>query len=185
MGVISIFRKIFLKAINLELGRLNKEVRHESTRIRHEFEEHLQAINENTNEIAANYEYICEIENKLDKLSERVDQIQIYLESGLDISVTKRSNFDVKRLNRKEQEVFLVIYTLEEEKGCITYEDIANKLNISEQLAGNYVTSIIEKGVPIIKRYMNSKPYLRLDPEFKTLQAKENILQLSLVEFGF
>jgi predicted DNA-binding transcriptional regulator len=84
-----------------------------------------------------------------------------------------------------EQQVFLVIYTLEEEKGSITYEDIAKKLNISEQLAGNYVTSIIEKGVPILKRYINSKPYLRLDPEFKTLQAKENILQLSLQEFGF
>lgn len=157
----------------------------EFTKIRHEFEEHLQAINENTNEIAASYQYICELENKLDKLSERVDNLQMYLEANSGIAVAKRNNFDVKRLNRREQEVFLVIYTLEEEKGSITYEDIAKKLNISEQLAGNYVTSIIEKGVPILKRYINSKPYLRLEPEFKTLQAKENILQLSLQEFGF
>ena len=85
-----------------------------------------------------------------------------------------------KRLDRREQEVFLVIYTLEEEKGSLTYEDIARKLSISEQLASNYVTSLIEKGVPIMKRYINSKPYLKLDPEFKTLQTKENILQLSL-----
>ncbi|MBI2652717.1 hypothetical protein HYX00_04595 [Candidatus Woesearchaeota archaeon] len=160
-------------------------LRAEFTKIKHEFEEHLQAINENSNEIAANYEYICEIESKLDKLSERVDHIQMYLESNSNIAIAKRNNFDVKRLNRREQEVFLVIYTLEEEKGSITYEDIAKKLTISEQLAGNYVTSIIEKGVPILKRYINSKPYLRLDPEFKTLQAKENILQLSLQEFGF
>ena len=89
------------------------------------------------------------------------------------------------KLNRREQEVFLVIYTLEEEKESVTYADIAERLGISEQLAGNYVTSIIEKGVPIIKRYINSKPFLRLDPEFKTLQTKENILQLSLMEFGF
>ena len=81
--------------------------------------------------------------------------------------------------------MFLVIYTLEEEKGGVTYVDIAGKLEISEQLAGSYVTSIIEKGVPILKRYINSRPYLRLDSEFKTLQAKENILQLSLQEFGF
>ena len=160
-------------------------LRSEFTEIKQEFEEHLQAINENTNEISANYEYICELERKLDKLSERVDQIQMYLESYSGNYIARKNNFDVKKLNRREQEVFLVIYTLEEEKGSLTYGDIAKKLGISEQLAGNYVTSIIEKGVPIIKRYINSKPFLRLDPEFKTLQAKENILQLSLQEFGF
>ena len=160
-------------------------LRAEFAKIRHEFEEHLQAINENTNEIAANYEYTCEIEGKLNKLSERVDQIQMYLEANSNIAFAKSNNFNVKRLNRMEQQVFLVIYTLEEETGSLTYEDISGKLGISEQLAGNYVTSLIEKGVPIFKRYINSKPYLRLDPEFKTLQAKENILQLSLQEFGF
>ena len=157
----------------------------EFTKIRHEFEEHLQTINENTNEIAANYEYTCELESKLDKLSERVDKIQMYLESNSNIAISKINNFDVKRLDKREQEVFLVIYTLEEEKGSVTYEDIAKRLSIPEQLAGAYVTSIIEKGVPILKRYVNSKPHLRLDPEFKTLQIKENILQLSLQEFGF
>ena len=183
--MINIFGKTFLRGISLDLGRLNKTFRAEFTKIRDEFEEHLQSINENTNEISANYEYICEIGSKLDKLSERVDSIQMYLESNSGMVVSRKTDFDVKKLNRREQEVFLVIYTLEEEKGSLTYGDIAKKLDISEQLAGNYVTSIIEKGVPIIKRYINSKPYLRLDPDFKTLQAKENILQLSLQEFGF
>ena len=183
-GVIYIFGKIFLRGVNLDFGILNR-ISAEFTKIKHEFEEHLQAINENSNEIAANYEYICEVENKLDKLSERIDQIQMYLASTSGINIVKSKSFDVKRLNRREQEVFLVIYTLEEEKGSITYADIAQKLGISEQLAVNYVTSIIEKGVPIIKRYINLKPHLNLDPEFKTLQAKENILQLSLMEFGF
>lgn len=178
-------RKIFLRGINLELSRLGKTLKGEFTKIRHEFEDHLQAINENTNEISANYEYIAEIKSKLDRLSERVDHLQMFLESGSNVSFAKKKDFDVKRLDRKEQEVFLVIYTLEEEKGSVTYADIAEKIGISEQLAGNYVTSIIEKGVPIIKRYMNSRPYLKLDPDFKTLQTKENILQLSLMEFGF
>ena len=183
--MINILEKIFLRGINLNIDRLNKTLRQEFTKIRYEFEEHLQAINENTNEIAANYEYISEVENKLGRLAERVDNMQMFLESNFNVAVEKRNDFDVKRLNRREQEVFLVIYTLEEEKGGVSYYDIALKLGISEQLAGNYVTSIIEKGVPIIKRYINSKPYLRLDPAFKTLQAKENILQLSLMEFGF
>lgn len=177
----NIFGKFFLRGSNLWLK--GKKLRQEFTKIKQEFEEHLQAINENTNEIAANYGYTCELESKLDKLSERVDQIQMYLESASGNFVSRGKDFDVKRLNRREQEVFLVIYTLEEEKGSLTYDDIAKKLSMSEQLASNYVTSLIEKGVPIIKRYLNSKPYLRLDPEFKTLQAKENILQLSLQEF--
>ena len=177
-------RKIFLRGINLKLALVGKSLKQEFVKIRQEFDEHLQAINENTNEIAANYECIGEIEKKIDRLSERVDQVQMFLESA-GMPAAKRNNFDVKRLNRREQDVFLVIYTLEEEKGSVTYADIAEKLGISEQLAGNYVTSIIEKGVPIIKRYFNSRPHLRLDPEFKTLQAKENILQLSLTEFGF
>ena len=183
--MINIFGRFFLRGRGLVLAQLSKKLNTEFKIIRHEFEEHLQAINENTNEISANYEYNRELEIKIDKLSERVDQIQMYLESSYGISVAKRSSFDVKRLNRREQEVFLVIYTLEEEKGSLTYEDIAHRLNISEQLAGSYVTSLIEKGVPVMKRYFNSKPFLKLDPVFKTLQTKENILQLSLEEFGF
>ena len=164
---------------------LNKSLKNEFDKIRQEFEEHLQAINENTSEIASNFEYVSEIDAKLDRLSERIDKIQIFLESNSGIPIAKRNNFDVKRLNRKEQQVFLVIYTLEEEKGNLTYGDIAEKLGISEQLTASYITSLIEKGVPIIKRYINTKPHFKLDSDFKTLQAKENILQLSLEEFGF
>ncbi len=179
--MIVIFGKIFLRGRNL---RFSKRLKQEIVNMKHELEEHLQAINENTNEIAASYEYISEIENKIDKLSGRIEQLQMHLEydSG---TIAKRNNFDIKRLNRREQEVFLVIYTLEDEKNGVTYEDIAGKLSMSVQLAANYVTALIEKGIPIIKRYINSKPRLRLDQEFKTLQIKENILQLSLQEFGF
>ena len=177
-----IFGKIFLRNIGTKLSRTTSDLKSEFSDIRGEFDEHLQAINENTNEISASYEHICEIEEKLDRLSARVEQIQMYFESG---DAPKSSNFEVKKLNRREQEVFLVMYTLEEEHGNVTYENIANRLGISIELAGSYVTALIEKGVPIIKRYINSKPYLKLDPDFKTLQTKENILQLSLMEFGF
>ena len=176
--------------LNLVRGRplsaeRDKKLKGAFHKIKEDMDEHLQAINENTNEITSNYEYICEIERKIDKLSERLDEIQMFVEKNYSIELSKRNRFDVKKLNRKEQDVFLIIYTLEEEKGSLTYHDIAEKLDISEQLAGAYVTSLIEKGVPIMKTYVNTKPYLRLDPIFKTLQTKENILQLSLQEFGF
>lgn len=179
--MIGIFGK-FLRGKGIGLALLNKKLKSDFDKIRQEFEEHLQAINENTIEIASNFEYVSEIEAKLDRLSERVDKLQMFLESN---SIHAKRNFDVKRLSRKEQEVFLVVYTLEEEKGNLTYKDIADKIGISEHLTASYITSLIEKGVPIIKRYFNTTPHFRLDPDFKTLQAKENILQLSLEEFGF
>ena len=184
-GVINILGKLILRDIRLDLVQLKKKIKAEFSRMKHESEEYLQAINENTNEIAANYEYICEIEKKLDRLTERVDTIQMHLEADIGVQISNKKEFDVKRLTRREQEVFLVIYTLEDEKVGITYSDIAKRIGISEELAGNYVTSIIEKGVPVMKRYVNLKPHIRLDSDFKTLQAKENILQVSLQEFGF
>ena len=39
-------------------------------RIKEEFDEHLGSINENTNEIQANYEYLCNTDSKIDKLNE-------------------------------------------------------------------------------------------------------------------
>ena len=180
--MISIISKIFSRGISLKLWRLSKALRFEFSNIRHELDEHLQAINENTNEISANYEYICEIESKLDRMSERLDQLQLHIESATGVIPQKKKNFEIRRLNDREKSVFLVIYTLEDGDG-LTYGEIAVRLDISEQLAGNYVTSMIEKGVPIVKRYINGRPHLKLDQDFKTLQAKENILQVGLEKF--
>jgi len=181
--VINIWTKLFFRDTSLNLKKLHKKFKDEILKVRCDLDEHLQSINESANEISANYEYTCQLERNIEKLSERLDQIQMYLEMNSGMKFEQKKSFDVRKLNRKEQEVFLVIYTLEEEKGALTYDDIAQKLKISSHLAGNYVTALVEKGVPIIKRYLNSKAYLKLDPEFKTLQAKENILQLSLQEF--
>jgi len=41
-----------------------------------------------------------------------------------------------------------------------------------------YVTNLLEKGIPIQKKYVNTIPHLLLDPKFKNLQAKKNILKI-------
>ena len=55
--------------------------------IKRQFEEHLQAINENTNEIQSNYEYLSEMESKINKMAERIDQIQLFLQSNNNFAV--------------------------------------------------------------------------------------------------
>lgn len=167
-------RKRVLSSENIEdVGLKLNEVLFQ---IQDEFEDHLSAINDNTNEIQSNYEYICRLDAKVEKFNERLDQMQLLLKKITGITIKQEHNFHPLELNDEEQSVFLILYTQEEIKGCITYNDISTKLNIAEELAKGYITNIIEKGVPIIKRYINRKAYLSIDPEFKQIQAKENIL---------
>jgi len=145
--------------------------------IHEECEDHLAAINENTTEIQANYEYICRLDGKIEKISERLEQIQLFL-TKFGFTGQDHPKFEVKPLAKAEQEVFLLLYTLEE-KGAVTYEDISRRSGLTQELVSNYITTMIEKGVPIVKRYIHNKVYLRIDKQFKKIQAKENILKIS------
>lgn len=152
--------------------------------VKEELDEHLDSINQNTNEISSNYEYLCEMDYKINKLSERIDQLQIFLENNLGFKVEKKPKFETKPLTNNEQDVFLVLYTLEEKKGAVSYSEIAKRTGLSEELIANYIMRMVEKNVPIIKRYVNNQPLLRLDPLFKRMQAKENIMGLNQKTIG-
>jgi len=144
-------------------------------KISEEMAEHLDSINENTNEIQETNEYLCEIDDKIEKLRERIEEISIFI--GMNKNHDELTN-PIRSLTINEKEVFLVLYTLGEEKEYISYEDIAKNLGLTEQLAMKYITNIIKKGVPIMKRYIANKVRLRLNPDFKRLQAKENLLDI-------
>ena len=45
-------------------------------------------------------------------------------------------------------------------------------------LARQYITNLLEKGIPIQKKYIKQRPYIYLDQKFKNLQAKKNILKI-------
>ncbi len=160
---------------NKGLFSRDQQVRTAFKKIKGEMTGHLDAINENTNEIQATNEYLCEIDSKIEKLRERIEEVSIFI--GMNKSYDEITN-PVKSLTTNEKEVFMVIYALGEEKEYITYEDIAKNLGLTEQLAMNYITNITEKGVPIMKRYINNKVNLRLNPDFKRLQTKENLLNI-------
>ena len=185
MGVLGIFTDFFKQRKRYFFSRqksVQQEIKEALKGIKAEFEEHLQAINENTNEIQSNYEYLCDIDGKLDKLSERIDKIQLFLKSNSNFVFDSEKVFDVKPLTRTEKEIFIVLYALEDENGVVSYIDIARKTGLQYNLISNYITSMIEKGVPILKKYINNRPYLKLDQEFKVLQAKENILMIDTAQ---
>jgi len=159
-----------------ELKELKDNLKLALSRINEEFEDHLDSINENTNEIQANYEYLCEIDNKIEKLSEKLEEIQLILSkmTGKKLEMQSSSSY-VKPLTRAEQQIFLVLYTSEKP---ISYMEMSKKLNISLTLIREHITNLIEKGVQIDKSYVKGRPHVILDKKFKDLQAKKNLVRL-------
>jgi len=80
-------------------------------------------------------------------------------------------------LTKLEQEVFLIIFTTTDT--LLTYKDIANRTGLSETMVEKYVTSLVVKGIPVIKIYRNTRTYLRLDERYRLHQAKNDLLKLN------
>lgn len=163
--------------INLSVEQLKKAF----SSVKEQFEEHLSAINDNTNEIQANFEYLCELDKKLDKITERLDQLQFFLEKH-GFKAEKKPTYNVKPLTKNEQDIFLILYTQED---MITYKNLARKAALTEELAQSYVIKLVEKGIPIEKKYINNMAFVRLNKQFKAIQAKENILKLEQKSLDF
>lgn len=145
--------------------------------VREEFDDHLDSINENTSEIEANYELLCRLESKVDRLQVQVEHLQLALSA---ISGAPKSSElpESIELDEKEKELFLVLYTAPDNKP-VTYKELAAAVRESEFLARGYVTNMIEKGVPVMKRYINDTAYISLESSFKERQARLNIVKLS------
>ncbi|MDP7244838.1 MAG: hypothetical protein QF568_05830 [Flavobacteriales bacterium] len=166
---------------------INFELKEALKTIKKELDGHLEAINENTGEIQTSYECVNEVNDKLEKLAERIETIEIFLQKYSNFTAIEKS-FDIKPLTKTEQHVFLVIYALGGEKGLVSYADIIKKTALPGYVVSEYIARLIEKGIPLMKKYINNIPCIKLNPEFKRIQAKENILcidpaQKELVNF--
>ncbi len=157
-----------LKILKVTLNRSFEQVKDQ-------FEDHLEAINENTNEIHSNFEYLCEMDRKIDKLAEKIDELNHLMREQRGEKAEKKE-FEFKPLTKKEKEVFYALYVLTEGRRFSSYKEIARRSCFSEELVAAYITSLIEKGIPVAKKYANRKAYVCLDPGFREIQAKENIV---------
>jgi hypothetical protein len=150
------------------------EVKSNLDELKEQVDDHLIAINENTNEIQANYEHSLEVEGKINKITERIDEIMMIIGLAKDPK-TK----EMPKLTTVEKEVFLALYKLCDEKEHTTYKEIGEMISLSDTLVMNYITILIEKGIPIIKSYAGTRTRLKLSSYFKTLQTKKDILKIN------
>ena len=158
-----------------KLREMEKKIKNSFETIKNELDMHLESINDNTSEIHSIHQAIYDLTQKVEKLSERLDEVYLLIGKNKEYD-----NFNLKiDLTEKEQQVFLVLYTLASEEGPMAYREIAKKLSITENLVKEYVEGLIAKGVPIIKKYVREKTLLDIDPNFKQLQAKHNVLHIN------
>lgn len=140
---------------------------------REELDEHRECINENSQELEYNFSYLREIDEKLEKLNARIDELFL-LVSGK----TTAEEPKIRPLTKTEKDVFAAIYRLGAVLSCVSYKQIAKQAGISEGMVSSYITALVEKGVPVVKKLSGGVAYVQLKPEFRELQARKNIVGL-------
>ena len=139
-------------------------------RVETELNDHLDSINSNTNEIQSIYELLTELEEKMEKMSSRIDDLNLKLEP----KKKKILDFRIEPLTKREKEVFFALYSSSEQS---TYRDLSKKTGLEEVMIQEYITNLIAKGIPLTKKFKNNQIFIELDREFKEIQAKENLIK--------
>ncbi len=143
--------------------------------LKEELDDHREAINENTNEVQANYEVIEGLSKKIDRISQRLDELSLLIKGNKGLS----NEFVIVPLTEKEKDVFNALFILSEDSS-VTYQQLSRRVMLTENLVASYITNLIEKGVPVMKKYYSGKVFLTLDHEFRQLQVKSNVIGLSV-----
>lgn len=161
---------ILLRKKSQKLAVIESATKEAFTKVKEELDEHLDAINHNTTENKDTHNRIRSLESKVDKLSEKFDQILATL--------GEKKTYSVSELTLREQEVFIALYTTQEYEPC-TVRAISYKTGLPLAMIESLLTILLEKGVPLIKKITDNEVSYTVEQEFKELQTKSNILNLN------
>lgn len=82
-------------------------------------------------------------------------------------------------LSNQEFLAFLTVYHLEDELGKVTYPLLAKTLNLSEGCIRTYISSLIRKGLPLLKIKPNNRTtLLSISQDFRALNLKKSLSDL-------
>ena len=153
-----------------EIEKINKVLKLSFNKVKEELDSYLDTINQNTNEIQSNYEFLIELDKKIGVLSDRVDELSMFINPK---QTYMHYNFE---LTLREQEVFLVLYAIDKKMSAAA---IAKRLGLTVEKVNTYLHNIISKKVPIKKEFYNNKLFFYLDEKFKALQARQNLIKIN------
>lgn len=116
-------------------------------------------------------EYIINTGEKKQGIS---DDISIFLNT---LKQDLRSKF--KNLTKQEFIIFSLIYTINEEKGEVTYKTLAEKSGLTESSIRDYIARLEHKGIPILKEKVNNKQViLKIPSELKDIATLDSLSKL-------
>lgn len=133
-----------------------------------EFEEHLDSINTNTQEILENRHMLLELEERITHIAANIAEIKSELQT-----VDTSPAYEKIDLTIREQEVFLLLYMHESGR---SYERLSEELSLPISLVRDLIYDLISKGVPIIKQRTNNQLVVSLDLEFREYQSRFNVV---------
>ncbi len=154
--------------ISDELIELRRNMRTGFQLVREELDNHLDTVNQSTEEIQSAFEFLMELDKKVEKLGERLDRLEPLLNpTPLQEQVV---------LPHREQEVFVVLYTASTR---LSVKDLARKLGLTGEMVDNYVCSMMAKKIPVLRELEGETCWVSLDAGFKELQAQQNVIRIS------
>jgi len=141
--------------------------------MREELDNHRLDINEGTAEMSSMFEFLNELNRKIDRIAERVDSLTLAVHGEQPTGA-----FIVQKLIDREKDVFRSLYVLTETQPYASYDQLARKCLLSREQVISAVASLIQKGIPVLKKMDSNQVFLKLDPAFRVAQAKENLVGL-------
>lgn len=170
--IVGVIRLMDLFGFKQEINNLRRDVRMAFRKVQAEAEEHLDSINESTSEIQSIQETCSEFDCKIDKLSERIDEIYLILEKAGLIQKTRYDFIKQLVLTKNEDEIFSLLIGSEDD---LSFLDISHKTGLDQDSIKIILSSLVQKGVPIVQKFLNNSVYLNVQKEFKEAKEKDEI----------
>ncbi len=151
-------------------AKCEEEISIEISRIKEELEDHLLSINESANEIQSLSAEVRHLSNRLQSFE---SAIRLVLEK---LGLNSGQTWKIVPLSPKEKQVFLALYLITESAPSATYKQLSRRTGFNESLVAGYITSMMEKGVPLQKKHVGGVAFVSIEQSFREAQAKQNIL---------
>jgi hypothetical protein len=140
-----------------------------------ELDDHREAINANTNEMSALYEHICKLESTIEKLTERIDEISMFHVKKTECPESQ--DFSIVTPTKHEKEAFLALYSANDRNSSL--KDLARRIGRTIEQTHMLFSNLIGKGVPVKIYSVDEEKFVYLDPEFKSLQTRHNVMSIN------
>lgn len=157
-------------SLKYELSKVKHDIGSEVQQLKEECEDHLQAINENTEELAHVQNSLELTDQKIEKLNSRIDNIHMMFNQLL---WQTKIRID---LDMQEQMLFQLLCSYND---FLTGGFVAEKIQLPTAVMRETITALIDKGVPVMMKESEGTIFVKLEPEFRKLQRTNKIIKIN------